>query len=295
MAALGWVVVIQRELAKYGILTSAYQFSGEGNDKNYIALVLGASAITLYTLALLWKPKTEGRQLTIALARLVLITLSLILLYHIFLTYSRSGAITAILAYILTTWLIYSRKHGFARMLVILVPIALLFYFLVVPRLLKQAPTWESYQDISRLGARPALIQKGLAIVRDNPFIGIGIGNSNNHYQSGLQYYPRGLPHNMYLTNWAELGLLSLVGFIYIFYALLKMFRDHYYQFPIPDKIWLLLFVPVSIMAFTLDIGGIFNLMTVILAGMYQQQYISSPPKTARAAFPTQLQDVNVP
>ena len=62
------------------------------------------------------------------------------------------------------------------------------------------------------------IFQATIVMIRDHPLFGVGLGGFNYRYR-GWAAEP--YPHNIWLAFWVELGLLGLIAFAVIFFALL--------------------------------------------------------------------------
>ncbi|MBU4512564.1 O-antigen ligase family protein [Patescibacteria group bacterium] len=77
--------------------------------------------------------------------------------------------------------------------------------------------------------SRIQIWKTSVEIIKDNPVLGIGLGNFHNAY---LKYLPKTIkspleqevikPHNLYLNLWLEMGLLGLVAFLWLIVVFYK-------------------------------------------------------------------------
>ena len=75
---------------------------------------------------------------------------------------------------------------------------------------------------------RVYLLQSSVQLVREHPFIGIGLGNWGKVYKERFEaqnpLHEKGIqsPHNIYLQVWNEVGGIGLVGFLAIIFFQIK-------------------------------------------------------------------------
>ena len=90
----------------------------------------------------------------------------------------------------------------------------------------KNNPKIQALTDFTGRTAIHSRIQiwkTSFAIIKDNPILGIGLGNFHQKY---IEYLPKSIekpleykvikPHNLYLNLWLETGLLGLISFIWL-------------------------------------------------------------------------------
>jgi len=74
-----------------------------------------------------------------------------------------------------------------------------------------------SQLDIS-IGGRLLLFRGTLALLRDSPIFGVGLGGYSFQFRGQV---PEVYPHDIWLTFWVEIGLLGLIAFAVILFGLL--------------------------------------------------------------------------
>jgi putative inorganic carbon (HCO3(-)) transporter len=106
-------------------------------------------------------------------------------------------------------------------------------FLLIILGFLLQIPSqkFQGILDLSypSLKSRLVIWQSAWEIIKDHPLIGIGPGMFQKYYldyQSRFAPYPEWAvpqPHNLFLAFWLQVGLLGLVGFIWL---LVQFFRS---------------------------------------------------------------------
>lgn len=130
-----------------------------------------------------------------------------------------------------------------------------------------------TYSDTRRLLS----YQIGWEVAQQSPWIGVGIGDLNDEqaaiYASRYPEQPVMYPHNMFLTVYAGMGILGLLGFLFFFYV--PLFYHHQYH----HLGWLLFYVVMTLSFLTentlfTSLGvGIYSLFH----GLLLQQIILAP------------------
>lgn len=278
-AAVLWAVEIQRYVNAHGILIYA-TFSETGEDKNHIGFDLSLASTALLYLSIYWKPSRAWRKWLVFVIRLVFGLGAIYMFYSLSLIYARSGILTTFVgigAVLVVMFIKSPRRSRFLRVGMAVSIIVLVVMFLI-PQVLAVSPDWESmYNRMLTEGGgafynREVLIRKGLYLVSQNPFLGVGAGGSRLAV-TGYATFPGYLIHNSYLTDWAEKGLLGLLSNVVWIMAYFKMFRKKFLDLPLTDQIWLLLFIPLFFEMNFLDMSSISTTMLVILSGIYFEQY----------------------
>jgi len=125
--------------------------------------------------------------------------------------------------------IMYFRYREKMRWMYFLLPLIFLLFFLGITGAAK-------YKSIENLGDRSSLMSRIMiwksagAMLKDNPFFGIGAGNFQNKYLEYQKYYPPYLewsvpqPHNLFLAFWLETGFIGFLGFILL---LIQFFKDN--------------------------------------------------------------------
>jgi len=277
-----WSIEIQSLLNRSGYLSYS-TFSQTGSDKNAVAFSLSLSSISLLFLTFFWRPDIINRKWKLFFLRFTLGIISLILIYYQALIYARSGLLTSLVGLITILFLIVNKSRKKLRMLfrlLILILIVVVTFLIFSPIILNNSPAWErilisiSNDGINAFPMRVILIEKGLFIISQNPFIGVGIGGSRYAISSLYGTYPGFLIHNSFLSEWAEKGILSLVSFILWFFFYIKFIKKYFYRSSITDKIWLILFIPFFFQINFLDMNSYIYSMLLIFAGMYYERAV---------------------
>lgn len=125
--------------------------------------------------------------------------------------------------------------------------------------------------------------QIGWEVAQRAPWTGVGIGDLNDEqaaiYAERYPEQPVMYPHNMFLTVYAGMGLLGLLGFLFFFYS--PLFYQHYYR----HLGWLLFYVVITLSFLTentlfTSLGvGIYSLFH----GLLLQQLLVSKPENNTA------------
>jgi O-antigen ligase len=146
--------------------------------------------------------------------RKVFLYLSIFLLtFSLVLTFSRAGWLAFIFSMVLM--LILSRKAGK------LIPVLIFFAVVIftVPDLRERFVfAFQKRGDADRL----AVWHSTLAMIRDNPFLGKGVGTFMSYFHKYVPpYIYTRYAHNCYLQIWAETGIFSLLAFMSFLISLL--------------------------------------------------------------------------
>lgn len=269
MSAFAWTIHIRTQMGDYRYLLTPYYLKGVGNDKNFIAFVLSLACTSSF--AAIFFLNLQFKRFPKPLIVMGLLALSAYFAYYIFLTYSRSGLVTVFVG-LLGVFAMLLRKRGLSPGIILFgAVLSFTVYYFVVGLLPQIAPQWVGYFDEDRLGMRVSDIQKALAIIADNPFMGIGIGQSKDSYSvlGQLGSYGRGLPHNLYLETWTEVGLLGIIGFVVWFLFFWKKLGVDFDLLTGLDRIAMLIFIPLFTMLLFLDMSTIAYYMLALMVGMF--------------------------
>lgn len=283
-----WAIAIQQLLVKHGMLYLG-TFGETGEDKNHIGLCLSMSSIVLFYLSALWKPAKTLSKGIFFIIRLGLGLLSILLIYCLVIIYARSGLLATALGICAVIGVILIKNPGWlgrSRAGVVIVILIGSVIFLL-PRVLAASPQWnrlsnydtEGFGVISTYDIRVVLINKGLFIVRENPVLGVGVGGSRPAIFSGQYYFPHYLIHNTFLTDWAEKGILGLLSNVVWIFMYIGILRKDFFNLPLIDQIWLVLFIPLFFDMNFLDMNSISVFMLAILAGIYAESVSSAKLK----------------
>ncbi len=280
-SAVLWSVVIQQLVSKYGIL--AYStFAETGDNKNSVGYVLALAATVLFYLAAFWKPHRAFPFWALFLGRSFLASAGGFLFYSQALIYAR-GSLVATLAGILSVLvLIYiknEKKLSALLRITVISAMAVVFALTILPRILEISPTWNRWyltamngEASSLINNRDVLLQKGIYLVSQNPFIGVGVGGSRESVSLTGYYFPGYLIHNTFLTDWAEFGILGLLSDLVWVLAYITLLRKKFMSLSPVDQIWLLIFIPLIVQMNFKNINSL--AMVVILAGIFYEQYV---------------------
>lgn len=87
------------------------------------------------------------------------------------------------------------------------------------------------FTERSSLVSRQMVWRSAGKIIQDNYFLGIGLGNFQAKYLEYQRFFPPYLewavphPHNVFLAFWLQAGLLGLLGFGWLLFQWLSLFR----------------------------------------------------------------------
>ena len=139
----------------------------------------------------------------------------------IYLTRSYSGWLgLGVGLFILLLLIPTKRKIKFS---VITILIILSTFFLYTQKSNPKIQALTDFTGRTAIHSRVQIWKTSTSIIKDNPILGIGLGNFHEKY---LEYLPKTIktpleyavikPHNLYLNLWLETGLLGLVSFIWL-------------------------------------------------------------------------------
>jgi O-antigen ligase len=288
--AILWTFEIQNLVRTYGTL--AYSTFGlTGDDKNSIGFVLALAGIVLFYLAVFWKPTKPMPKSPLFLLRLVLGLAGLYFFYNMFLIYARSALLLALMGMGAILVVMFIKSPGKSRFLrVALIAAALILAgFLALPKVLAISPRWidmaANFQmaGVDAFPHRVILIQKGIFLISQNPFLGVGIGGSKASVSSSSNFFPGFWIHNLYLTDWAEKGVLGLLSYVVWILAYLKIVRTKFLDLPLIDQVWLVLLMLLFLEMLFLDINTVSYIMLGILTGIYYEQYLVEQANKTRS------------
>lgn len=280
-SAILWTFEIQRLVSKYGTLILS-SLSETGGNRNAVGIILTLAGTALFYLAAFWRPSKIGSLLQLWIMRLVFGLAGLFLFYNLVLIYDRSGlfeATVGIGAVLGAIWIKSPRKFSGLIRVALVVSVLILAVILVLPRTLETAPVWEPIYErtltegIDSFGRRELLLRKGWYLVGQNPFLGVGIGGTKDAIYSIDAIFPYYFVHNMYLTDWAEKGILGLFSYIVLILIYLRFVKVKFFNLPIADQIWLLLFIPLSFALLFKDMNTLHIAIVAIITGIIYEQY----------------------
>lgn len=152
----------------------------------------------------------------------------------LFMVIGRTGYLVLVA---LATYLFYCRfgKKGLTLALFFSLAIGTLAYQLSdtfydrTRTAIAEAQAWKPKAgDKSSIGLRLDYYSNTLAIIKDHPWFGVGVGGFEVAYSAkikGTQMAPSNNPHNQYLLTSAQFGLLGMVALISLFATLLWQAR----------------------------------------------------------------------
>jgi O-antigen ligase len=286
-----WSFEIQRDLNLYG---TSVVFAPQvvGWDKNKIGDLLNLGVLSLFFLAVIWKPTRRMPAWLILLIRIGLGAVGLYLLYYLSVLYDRSGVLLTFVGIgmllVLSFTMSPSRWSGLLRTFIAAAIITIII-LLFMPKVLEVSPRWNRLGNISSQGLsaistyeiRMTLIRKALFLVSENPFLGIGIGGTRQVVTSAYVNYPGFYIHNNYLTEWAEKGILAILSYIIWLFVYLKFLRRKFLKVPPIDQLWLFIIGNAFITGFFADNNTVLLFMVIIFSGIYYEQYQKEQSKMA--------------
>jgi len=173
-----------------------------------------------------------------SLNRLFYLLASLIVLFGLFITGSRSSFLALVVCIL---WIFFSElntRKVITNLLFLVVPIVLFFQVINLDRFLNVVPLWSRFVSLNdKEDARSVLWRKGFIAFKDSDFIGIGIEQFKNP-QNYSKYVHKSdnitvanqqglVIHNDFLTVLFEYGIISFVFFISFYYFIfIKLFSS---------------------------------------------------------------------
>lgn len=161
---------------------------------------------------------------------------------NMFLTEGRMGQLVFILFLALLVFQYYAEnlvKSALLSLLLVvtLVPAAYWLSPVVQSRVDLAVHEIQHYHDEpnSSVGLRVIMLLNSLEIIREHPLLGVGTGDYRMEYakvnQKNFPEAERGEvlthPHNVYVQQMVQLGLLGLLTLLYFFYAMLKVYKHN--------------------------------------------------------------------
>lgn len=291
--ALIWVIEIQQLAQTYGTLYYS-TFGVTGSNKNHIGFCLAMAGTAVFYLTAFWKPSFLKSNLLLWTMRLVMCLVGIILFYNLSLIYARVGLMTAaagIGSVLVVLWIKSpSRGSGVARVGIAATLIIITIMYLL-PQVLTVAPHWERMADrvenqgVNAFSMREELIRKGWYLVSQNPILGVGIGGTRPAIYSD-EIFHIALIHNLYLTEWAEKGILGLLSYVVWFIVYFNFTRKKFLSVPIADQIWLILVIILFIEMLFKDLSSISFMMLAIFSGIYYEQHLLDQTKPEHPVSP---------
>jgi len=173
-----------------------------------------------------------------------------VLLLTVFLTASRSSLLIAIVGsfIFLAFYIKMGRKLNYYYLIFYLVIQYSLIQLISINNTEFYDKPMDRYSTIIEPGSSPSslqrldLIDKGLRYIDKNPFVGLGLENSNLYTKISI--------HNPIILTWVENGFLGMIGFsglyVVLFFIGLKCYRMNFFD----DDILMAYVVVVVIMVF---------------------------------------------
>lgn len=272
-----WTLEIQRLVTMHGALYIS-TFGETGENKNNIGMSLSLACISLFYLSVFWKPSKITSKPLLFVMRLGLGILAIFLFYNLVIIYARSNVLATFLGVIIVLAVMIIKPQnssGGWRIIAVLLIIAGTIVFLL-PRILTVAPRWNDFSNFQNDGlsvigtydVRTLLIQKGLFLIRQNPFIGVGVGGSRFAAYDNQNYFPQYLLHNTFLADWVEKGILGLLSNAIWVVLYFKTLRNRYFSLSLVDQIWLILFMLIFFEMNFINMSSISYFMLALFAGI---------------------------
>ena len=279
-SAFLWSFDIQRLVSKYGILVLS-TLKEAGGNKNAVGITLILAGTALFYLAAFWQPTRIRTPQQLWIMRLFFGMASLFLFYNLVLIYDRSGLLEAAVgigAVLAVIWIKSPNKFAGLFLVALVLAMLVLVVILVLPRVLEVAPVWQLIYDrtlsegTASFGNRELLLRKGWYLVSQNPFLGVGIGGTKDAILAIDAIFPYYFVHNMYLTDWAEKGILGLMSYLVMIIIYIRFVKGKFFDLPITDQVWLLLFVPLSVALLFKDMNTLHIAIVAIIVGIIYEQ-----------------------
>jgi putative inorganic carbon (hco3(-)) transporter len=183
------------------------------NSANSLALFLGP--VIMFLVALFMSEKRKRK----LLYALLFFFFTLIMIW----TKSRGGLIAELFALIVFVYAILGEHLKILRKLWFIVPLLITltvsFFLLQTLQSYQQLPpTQAPYEGSDTLEIRYYLWAGTINLLKDHPVFGAGLDGFKTLYSQNykLPQYPEDFqyPHNIFLTFWAEMGILGLLAFL---------------------------------------------------------------------------------
>jgi len=188
------------------------------------------------------------------LNKIIFITCIAIVLLAVFLTASRSSLLIVIIGsfFLLISYIKMAKKINFSYLILFAaIQLSLFYYINTIDSAFYKTPV-ERYTTIIEPKYSPSsldrlqLLDKGIDYIAKNPFLGLGLENSN--------YYTGRSIHNPIVLTWVENGILGMLGFVGIYAVLFIIGRECYRKKYFNDEL-LMAFV---VMAGMMVLGDMF-------------------------------------
>ena len=306
--AILWAINIQEllltnEVLYYKTFGDASEITRASRDKNMVGYCISLGSQTLFFLTLFWQPRKNISNFRKFLVRSAFGITGLFLLYSIFLIYARSAIITVFVGvFVIALIYVIENKQklniSYLKAFIPIVIIVVSIWFLW-PKILENSPSWikmieqPATKGLDAYSSRTDLLLQGLEVIKQNPIIGIGIGETKAS-SFIIQGYKGALLHNLYLTDWLEKGILGIISYLVWIITFVRFFRKKYSQLSLVDKVWIFLQFSLFVELFFIDINTISSTMLLIFAGICYEQYyckdvVASQEGKRKLGFPQPL------
>ncbi|MCB0163495.1 MAG: O-antigen ligase family protein [Anaerolineae bacterium] len=227
LAISGWILVLAGLNA---VITQTYEISGRlvvmgMNVNEYgISLIVTMPGVLWPSL---WPPKQQGFLRKISGYLFILLTLILI-------AFSGSrGSLISFFAILSAFWL-WKPTRPWGKLTLLLSAMAIVTTPFVFSKVLDRFATG----DGGALGGRMVIWEAAWMLIRDHPWIGVGIGNApeavlpylKQLIDTGSHYTHRSL-HNAFLAVWAETGIFGLMLYLSVLtsavWSFVRQVRQH--------------------------------------------------------------------
>ncbi|API89840.1 hypothetical protein BKP56_11465 [Marinilactibacillus sp. 15R] len=211
----------------------------------------------------------------------------LVLLYALLKTSSNGGTLATVFSLSLViilsrTWKLKKEIYSVIGVSVFLGSVLILNGYLDIQMFISRVYNNFRYLDISEAGSynlKIEIMKEALGMIAKNPIIGIG-----------AEQYVRlssfnSTVHNSYLSFWSEGGIISLIGFLYIFIIIYKLLISRINaKMDKNTSLYILIFTSVLMLNFITDtqVYQRFRMIPIILVIyiLYQNVYISKKRNT---------------
>jgi O-antigen ligase len=272
-----WSLEVQSLVNIHNSLVYA-SFAETGENKNSIGFKLGMAGLALIYYSLFGDPHNGLRKRMSFCIRFALGFLGIYLLYTMSLIYARAAILSTFIGLGAVLVVVYLKSNDKLLGLFVVVAALVMIFSLVVllaPRVVATSPYWrEIVRRLTEEGFRGmfhpriTLLKKGWYLVSRNPILGVGVGGTKDSISNMHVSFPHYYIHNLYLTDWAERGILGLVSYIVWFLAYARMLRKVFFSSSVVDQIWMLLFVPLFFAMGFKDMSTLVVAMLSLLSGL---------------------------
>ena len=204
----------------------------------------------------------------------LLILTTSISLATIYLTRSYSGYL-GLAAGILILLILLPTKKKSLKTDIIIILTALSIIFIYTQRNNPKIQALTNFKGRTAIHSRIQIWKTSYNIIKDNPIIGIGLGNFNNAYTNYLLIsvpdpleYNVIKPHNLYLNLWLETGILGLIAFLWliiVFYKENKKYLTSNISHPTSD-----------VRCKMLDVGVYAAMTALLIQGLFDTPYFKN-------------------